>query len=165
MYQKWLISLETFKVVWKLSMLSGNFPGCLETFQVIWKLSRLYANFPDCLETFQVVLNPSRSSGNFPDDLETFQVVRNFPDYVETFQIMWKLSRWYGNFPGHLETFQIIRKLSKLHIWKHSRHILEITVIQRVDFIVTRKNFPDAQKLSGWQCQPANQVFLPLAYF
>ena len=27
---------------------------------------------------------------------------------------------------------------------------------------VTRKNFPDAQKLSGWQCHPATQVFGPL---
>ena len=33
-----------------------------------------------------------------------------------------------------------------------------MTVIQRVDFIAMSKNFPDAQKLSGWQCQPANQV-------
>ena len=31
-------------------------------------------------------------------------------------------------------------------------------------FKVSCKNFPDAQKLSGWQCQPANQVFLPLHY-
>ena len=70
--------------------------------------------------------------------------------------MIWKLSMSSGYFPDHQKTSQAICKLS--------RHILEMTVIQRVDFIVTCKNFPDAQKLSGWQCQPANQVFLPLHY-
>jgi len=27
------------------------------------------------------------------------------------------------------------------------------------NFVNSRKNFPDAQKLSGWQCQRANDVF------
>ena len=31
-----------------------------------------------------------------------------------------------------------------------------------VDFIDTRKNFPDAQKLSRWQCHHATWVFLTL---
>ena len=85
MYQKWLICLETFKVVWKLT-------GCLETFQVVWNLSRLSGIFPGCLETFRVVWKLSRLSGNFPGHLETFQFV-------------WKLSRSSTNFPGCLEAF------------------------------------------------------------
>ena len=32
----------------------------------------------------------------------------------------------------------------------------------RVNFVDTRKNFPDAQKLSGRQCRRADGVFLPL---
>ena len=113
----------------------------------------------------------TRWPGNFPDDPKTFQrmwkllrwpgfffrLSGNFLDHLEIFQMIWKLSTLCENFPGRLETFQIIWKLSKLSE-KLSRHFLEMTVMQwRVDFIVTRKNIPDAQKHS------ANQAFLPLA--
>ena len=135
-------------------MVSGNFLCYLETFQVVWKLSRWSGNFPGRLETFQIIRKLSKLSGNFPGCQKLYRICGNLPDYVETFHMIWKLSRSSGNFPDHQKTFQTI--------WKLSTNILEITVIQRVDFIATRKNFTDAQKVSGWQCQTANQVFLPL---
>ena len=90
-------------------------------------------------------------SGNFPCYPETFQTIQkitrlsgNFPDYPKTFQTMRKLYRPYGKYPDYLEIFQTVRKLP--------------SAISGV----TRKNFPDAQKLSGWQCHHATQVFKPL---
>ena len=83
-------------------------------------------------------------SGHFPGYSEAFQIIRkpprpygHFPDYPKTFQII-------RNFPDHPETFQTTRKRS--------------SAISRV----TRKNFPDAQKHSGWQCHDATMVFMPL---
>jgi len=160
---------------WKLSRLSRKFPDCPETFQTVRKLSRLSRNFPDVynvltwfLETFQTlrkisglsgnfqtVRKNSRQSGNFPDCPETFQTVQklsiqseNFPDSPETFQTIWKLSRLSGNFPDCPETFQT-----------YTMFWLDFSV----NFVDTRKNFPDAQKLSGRQCRRADGVFLPLA--
>ena len=129
-----------------------SFQVLIETFQMTWKLSWWSGILSDNLETFWMIWKHSRWSGNFPDDLETFLVVRNFPDYVDTIQIIWKLSRSSGNFRDHLKMFPTI--------WKLSKHVLE-TVIKRVDFIVKRKNFPDAQKLSGWQCQPGFSASVP----
>ena len=63
---------------------------------------------------------------------------------MDTFQIIRKLSRQSRNFPDCLEAFQTIWKLP--------------SEISRV----TRKNFTDAQKLSGWQCHDATMVFVPL---
>ena len=77
----------------------------------------------------------SRWSGNFPDDLETFQVV-------------WKLSRSSENFPNYLETFQTYSGN-----YCHSKGW----------FYSNAQKLSGRAKLSGWQCQPANQVFLPLS--
>merc|ERR1712208_239718 len=61
-------------------------------------------------------------------------------------------------FPDHQETFQTIQKISRpsgnLCIW---------ACLLMVDFIDTRKNFPDAQKLSRWQCHHETWAFLTLA--
>ena len=65
----------------------------------------------------------------------------NFSDNIQTILKFSSLSR---SFPGYRETFQTIRKLP--------------TAISRV----TRKNFPDAQILSRWQCHDATMVFVPL---
>ena len=93
----------------------------------------------------------SGSSGKYPAYPETFQAIRKFsgssgkyPAYLETFQAIRKISGQSGKYPDYLEIFQRVRKLP--------------SAILRV----TRKNFPDAQKLSGWQCHPATQVFGPL---
>ena len=108
-----------------------------ESFQTIRKVSRPSGNFPDHPETFQTIQKLSRPSGNFPDHPETFQTIRKFPDHPETFQTIRKLSRPSGN----------------LSIW---------ACLLMVDFRDTRKNFPDAQKLSRWQCHHETWVFLTL---
>merc|ERR1711963_228280 len=77
----------------------------------------------------------------------TFQAIRKLSRYP-------KLSRLSGNFLDHPENIQPIRKISRqsgknpdyLEIFQRVRKLL--SAILRV----TRKNFPDAQKLSGWQC-------------
>ena len=113
----------------------------LENIRTIRKLSRLSGNFPG-------IRKLSRLSGNFPGYPETFWTLRKisgiFPGYPETFWTIWKISRLSGNFPDHPEIFQTVWKLP--------------SAISRV----TRKNFPDAQKLSGWQCHDATMVFVPL---
>ena len=132
-----LDNMETFQTIWELSRQSGHFPDDLETFQTIGKLSRLS------------IL--SRQSGNFPDNTETFQTKqklsrqnRNFPDNPEMFKTIWKLSWSSRNFP---ETPVIFQTSSGYNEKKY----------------VPRKNFPDAQKLSGEQCSRAPYVFLSLA--
>ena len=135
-------------IIRKLSRLSGNFFNCQETFQTVRKLSRLYENFPDSPETFQAVQKLSRLSGNFPDSPYTFQTV-------------WKLSRLTGNFPDCPATFQAVRKLSRQS--GNFPHLFTLQLMFRLHFmgnlVNTRKNFLDMQKLSGWQCQRANEVF------
>ena len=162
--------LQTFGIIkdfsdhQKLSRLSRNFQDHPDTFQIIQKPSRPSKNFLDFLETFQVLLRFSKLSEKYPDHPETFQSIRkfsrlswNFRDYSETFQIIRKLPRPSGHFPDNPETFQTIRKLSRpsgnLCIW---------ACLLMVDFIDTRKNFPDAQKLSRWQCHHETWVFLTL---
>ena len=71
----------------------------------------------------------------------------NFPGYLETFCTIWKISSTSGNFPDNPKIFQTVLELP--------------SAISRV----TRKNFPDAQKLSGWQCHDAMMVFGPLGTF
>ena len=56
---------DTFQIIWKMSRLSGIFPG-------YWKLSRLAGNFPDypeniqILRKFQTIQKLSRQTGSFP---------------------------------------------------------------------------------------------------
>ena len=141
----------------QLSRLSGsfpgipNFPGYPEIFWIIRKICSLSGNVSGYPETFQIIRKISSLSGNFPAYPETFQAIRklsrlsrNFPDHPENIQPIRKISRQSGKNPDYLEIFQRVRKL--------------LSAILRV----TRKNFPDAQKLSGWQCHPATQVFGPL---
>merc|ERR1712067_77774 len=108
-------------------------------------LSENVSGYP---ETFQIIRKISSLSGKYPAYLENIQPIQkisslsgNFPAYPETFQPIRKISRQSGKNPDYLEIFQRVRKL--------------LSAILRV----TRKNFPDAQKLSGWQCHPATQVF------
>ena len=96
----------------------------------------------------------------YPDNPKTSQAIEkffrtiqklsglsgNFPGYPETFWTIWKIFRLSENFPDHPEIFQTVWKLP--------------SAISRV----TRKNFPDAQKLSGWQCHDATMVFVPLGW-
>merc|ERR1711994_634826 len=82
------------------------------------------------------------SSGKHPAYPETFKAIRKFSP--ETFQAIRKLSGQSGKYPDYLEIFQRVLKLP-------------IAISG-----VTRKNFPDTQKLSGWQCHPTTQVFGPL---
>ena len=174
--------METFQTVCTLSRLSGNFPDRLETFWTVFpncprlstlsgnfsdcpELSKLSGNFPHCLETFQTVWKLSRLSGNFQQCLEIFQTVQNFPHCPETFHTVWKLSRLSGNFPDCLKIFQTALKLSRQS--EKFPHLFTLRLMFRLhfmgNFVNTRKNFPDAQKLSGWQCQRANDVFGTLA--
>ena len=126
-------------------------------FNTIQKVSRSSENFSDYPETFQTIQKLSRPSRNFPHHPETFQTIRkvskpsgNFPDHMETFQSIWKLSRPSWDFPDHPDTFHTIWKSV---LW---------ACLLIVDFLDTRKNFPDAQKLSRWQCHHATWVFLTL---
>ena len=144
---------EIFWIIRKICSLSGNVSGYPETFQIIRKISSLSRKYPAYLENIQPIQKISSLSGNFPAYPETFQAIRklsrlsrNFPDHPENIQPIRKISRQSGKNPDYLEIFQRVRKL--------------LSAILRV----TRKNFPDAQKLSGWQCHPATQFFgtLPL---
>ena len=142
---------KTFRTIWKISSLSGNFPGYLETFEIIRKPSRLSGSFPDHPDTFQTIRKLSRPSGNFRGYPKIVHAIRklyrlfgNLQDYTETSQTVRTLSGQSRNFPAYLETFQTIRKLPS------------------AISMVTRKNFPDTQKLSGWQCHDAMMVFGPL---
>ena len=164
--------LETFQILQRFSRLSGNFPVHPDNIQTILKLSSLFGNFPGYLETFEIIRRPFRLSGSFPDHPDTFQTIRklsrpsgnfrgypkivhairklyrlfgNLQDYTETSQTVRTLSGQSRNFPAYLETFQTIRKLPS------------------AISMVTRKNFPDTQKLSGWQCHDATMVFVPLS--
>ena len=139
---------EIFWIIRKICSLSGNVSGYPETFQIIRKISSLSGKYPAYLENIQPIQKISSLSGNFPAYPETFQAIRklsrlsrNFPDHPENIQPIRKISRQSGKNPDYLEIFQRVRKL--------------LSAILRV----TRKNFPDAQKLSGWQCHPATQVF------
>ena len=142
---------RNFQTIRKLSWLSGNFPGYPETFHPIRKFSGSSGKYPAYPETFQAIRKFSGSSGKYPAYPETFQAIRKFsgssgkyPGYPETFQAIRKLSGQSRKYSDYLEIFQRVRKLP--------------SAISGV----TRKNFPDAQKLSGWQCHPATQVFGPL---
>ena len=135
----------------KLSRLSGNFLDHPENMQPIRKRFRLSRNFSDHQENIQPIRKISSLSGKHPAYPENIQPIRklsrlsrNFPDHPENIQPIRKISRQSGKNPDYLEIFQRVRKL--------------LSAILRV----TRKNFPDAQKLSGWQCHPATQVFGPL---
>ena len=111
--------------------------------------------FPDYPETFQTIKKPiqkfSRLSG----------LSGNFPDHPENIETIRELSRLSGNFPGYLETFCTIRKISSTSGNFPDNPKIFQTVLELPSAIsrVTRKNFPDAQKLSGWQCHDAMMVF------
>ena len=137
--------------------MSGNVWHCLETFKTVWKLSRLSETFPACLESFQTVRRLSRPFGNFPNCLESLQTVR-----PETFKTVWKLSWPFRTSPGCPETSQTVWKLSTL-LYSSVQLISRLHFMG--NFVNTRKNFPDAQKLSGRQCRRADEVFGTLAYY
>ena len=105
------------------------------TFGTVWKLSRPSGNFPDHPENIQIILKLSWLSRNFQDHPEIFQTNRKFS----------RLS-----FPDHLDNPEIFQTVWKLP-----------SAISRV----MRKNFPDGQKLSGWQCHDATMVFGPLPQY
>ena len=141
----------------KVSRLFANFPDGLESFQTVQTLFTLSGNFPHCQET---VWKRSGPTGNFPDRLETFQTVwklsrpaGNFAECPETFQTVWKLLRPCRKCSDCPETFQTVWKLSTL---VYSSVQLMLRLPFKSNFVHPRKNFPDAQKLSGWQCQRAN---------
>ena len=163
---------ETFQTIRKLSRLSGKFPAYPETFQAIRKFSGSCIKYPAYPETFQAIRKISRLSGNFPGYLKNFRlsgifpIIRkisslsgNFPGYPEIFWIIRKISSLSGNFPGTPENFWTIRKISRL-----SGNFPKGRKLPSAILSVTRKNFPDAQKISGWQCHPATQVFGPLCW-
>ena len=107
--------METFRTLWKISSLSGNFQGYLEIFQAIRKLSRPSGKYP---EISQAIKKLSRSYRKYPDYPESFQIIQkvsrlseNFPDHPENIQTIHKLSRSSGNFPDNRETFHMVRKL------------------------------------------------------
>ena len=143
----------------KVSRLSRKVPDYPEKFQTTRKFSRPSVKFSDHTESFQNMWKVFRPSGKCPDHLESLQTnqkvsrpSRKFPDHPETFQTIQKLSR----LP---ETFQTITKVSR-----PSGNLCFWTCLLMVDFIDTRKNFPDAQKLSRWQCHHETWVFLTLLY-
>ena len=101
-------------------------------------------------------------SGNFLDCPETFQTLRNFPDFLKTFQTVRKLSRLSENFPDCRKTFQTVGKLSRLsrNFPDCPEYFYAIFCLDfRANCVDTRKNFPDAKKLSGRQCRHADKVF------
>ena len=147
--------MEIFQILWRFSRLSGNFPDSLEIFQTIRKFSRLFENFPDYSETFQIIRKLPRPFRHISDYVETFS------DHPETLQSIQKFSRLSGNFRDYSETFQIVPS-------GHSQTIRKLSKLSGnfpVQFQgLRKKNFSDAQKLSGWQCHDAMTVFVSLAW-
>ena len=103
---------KAFRLLGKLSRLSGNLQGFSGSFQFIWKLSSLSWGFLANLIRF--VWKVESSPGKFTDEVEYFQLIcqlsglsRNFTDCMETFKFNCKFSE-------HLEDFQIILRISGL---------------------------------------------------
>ena len=155
------IIFATFQAIWKLSRypklsrLSGNFLDHPENMQPIRKRFRLSRNFSDHQENIQPIRKISSLSGKHPAYPENIQPIRklsslsgNFSGYPETFQAIQKLSRSSGKYPAYPENFQTIRKKSRL-----SGNFPKGPETSQCNF----KGY--AQKLSGWQCHPATQVF------
>ena len=102
-----------------------------------------------CLKIFETSIMVTRGpkSLNFPDIQAIRKLSRlskNFPDHPENIQIIRKLTGPSGKYSDYLEILQTVHKLPSTFLR------------------VTRKNFPDARKLSGWQCHDATMVFGPL---
>ena len=72
------------------------------------------------------------------------------PELLSELKSFWKVSRQSAKFPESLENFNAL----------NSSGFISFSLI----LLYTRKNFPDAQKLSGMQCLLTYWVFLPLAY-
>ena len=85
----------------------------------------------------------------------------NFPNCLKTFHTVWTFSSLSGNFQDRLESFQTVRKLFRQS--GNFQHLFNLQLMFGLhflgNFVDTRENFPDAQKLSGWQCQRADDVF------
>ena len=134
--------LKTFRIVWKLSRLSGQFSDRLDTFPMCWKLSGLSRNltiflgffsvsflsghilvnlkFPDYLETLWLVCKLFMLSISFFCCHETLQSVWNsfISNCLGTLQMFWKPLGLSGNLPKFLDfcldTFWDIWKFSRL---------------------------------------------------
>ena len=130
-----------------LSRLSRNFLDYLKNIQTMQAFSRLSGNFPDHLENIQTIRKPSKLSGNFPGYLETFRTIQKISRLSRNFQDYPEISRLSGTFPDHLDNLEIFWTVWKL-----------LSAISRV----MRKNFPNEQNFSGWQCHDATMVFGPL---
>ena len=76
-----LPNLEIFRIIRKISSLSGNFSGYPETFRTIRKISGLSGNFPGYPEIFCIIRKISSLSGNYLKGLETSQC--NFKGYAQ----------------------------------------------------------------------------------
>ena len=120
------------------------------------------------LETSALFLSTTLELKNFvsPDLKFHCFLLPNFrsKDSSRSFRTIRKISRLSGNFPGYPETFRTIRKISGLSgdFPDHPAIFQTIWKLPSAISRVTRKNFPDAQKLSGWQCHDATMVFAPL---
>ena len=97
-------------------------------------VSRLSGNYPDCPETFNTVWKFFRLSRIFQTVRKLLSLSGNSPDCLETFQTVLKLSRLSWNCPDSLETFHTLQLMFRLNFMGN--------------IVNTRKNFPDAQKLS-----------------
>ena len=83
-------------------------------------------------------------------------------DQQKESRIIWTFSKKSGDYPNHLETSPTIRRLPRSNRnFPNSRESFRICgdflnspETFKCNFKVTRKNFPELQKLSGWHCQP-----------
>ena len=57
---KFLYSLESFHILWKVSVFSGKFLYSLESFHILWKVSVFSGKFPYTLESFRKLLEESQ---------------------------------------------------------------------------------------------------------
>ena len=154
-------NMDVATILQTIKILAGKFPDCLESFQTFWKASRQSGNFLHCLETFHTVKKISRISGIFRTNWKVSRPSGDFPDCLETFRTGWKLSRLSRNFPDCPETFQTGWKLSTF-VYSSVQLMLRLHFMS--NFVDMRKNFPDAQQLSGRRCRRADEVFGTLEY-
>ena len=98
----------------------------------------------------------SSPSGKYLDNRGFFQAIRTiweisrltriFRGYPEIFQAIWEFSSLSRNFLDHLKNIQTIHQLSR-----PSGNFLDGQETSQYNF----KNYPEAKKISGWQCHYA----------
>ena len=99
---KFLIRLESFRTVCKVSDQSGKFPDSLKSFRIVWKVS-----IPS--ESFWTVWKVSGQWRRFPNSLDSFPTIWRKKKILT----VWNVSGQSEKFLKSLESFRIVYKDSR----------------------------------------------------